>query len=457
MRLFIKHKFTTTQMITGGFFLAIFLGGLILTLPIASKSREFTPFVDALFMSTTSVCVTGLTTVVTVEHWSLFGQFVILFLMQLGGLGVVTFLTGILLVLKKRVTLKDRLLIQEAYNLSTLKGLVKLTIKIAKGAFLVEGIGAIIYSIQFIPEYGIMKGVWYSIFHAVSAFCNAGIDLIGPTGFFKYQLNPIINLNTMMLIIMGGIGFPVWWDIISKIKMKRKDKTPFGVVLRKFELHTKIAITVTVILILFGATFIFINEFSNDSTIGNMNVAQKIMASFFESVTFRTAGFSTIPQEHLKVSSALIGVILMFIGGSPSGTAGGIKTVTFAVLVIAAVSSVKGKHNLEVYGRRLDDGYVKKSLAIFLFSFTTLMVSTICLSLTMERDLIDILYETASALGTVGLSRNLTPSLPTVGKYIIILTMYLGRIGPLSLALALKVGKNKGKGIQLPEDNVLVG
>lgn len=451
--LFIKNKLTTTQMIAAGFFLAILFGGIILTLPIASKSGDFTPFVDALFTATTAVCVTGLTTVVTAEHWSLFGQIVILLLIQLGGLGIVSFITGLLLFLKKRITLKDRLLIQEAYNLSTLKGLVRLTIRIAKGAFLVEGIGAIIYSFQFIPEYGIAKGIWYSLFHAVSAFCNAGIDLIGPTSFVKYQANPLININTMLLIVLGGIGFPVWWDVVGGIKRRWKEKTPFKI----SDLHTKVAITVTLGMILFGASFILINEYHNEFTIGTMSIPQKIMASFFESVTFRTAGYYTIPQEHLKTSSAFIGVILMFIGGSPSGTAGGIKTVTFIVLVLAALSSIKGKSNLEIFGRRLDDGYVKKALAVFLFSFTTLLLSTISLSLVMERDLIDLLYETSSALGTVGLTRNMTSSLPTVGKYIIIFTMYLGRIGPISLALALKVGKDKPMGIQLPEDKVLVG
>ncbi len=454
---FIKNKLTTTQMIVAGFFLAILSGGIILTLPISSRAGEFTSFVDALFTATTAVCVTGLTTVVTAEHWNLFGQVIILLLIQLGGLGIVSFITGILLVLRKRVTLKDRLLIQEAYNLSTLRGLVRLTIRIAKGTFLVEGIGAIVYSFQFIPEYGPLTGIWYSIFHAVSSFCNAGFDLIGPTSFVKYQSNPLINITTMMLIIMGGIGYPVWWNVIEVIKSKRKEKIPFHLLLHRFELHTKVALTVTAILILFGAAFIFINEYHNDLTIGNLNIPEKIMASFFESVTFRTAGYYTIPQEGLKVSSALIGVILMFIGGSPSGTAGGIKTVTFAVLVLAAMSSMKGKSKVEMFKRSLDDGYIKKALAIFFFSFTTLMLSIISLSLFVERDLIDLLYEASSALGTVGLSRNLTPSLPTVGKYIIIFTMYLGRIGPISLALALKVGKNKANMIHLPEEKVQVG
>lgn len=457
MLIFKNFKFSTTQMITAGFLIAIFIGGCILTLPIASKSGEATPFVDALFTATTSICVTGLTTVVTAEHWSLFGQIVILALIQFGGFGVVTFTTTILLILRKRITLMDRLLIQDAYNLDTLKGLVKLTIKIMQGTLIVEGIGAIFFSFQFIPEFGIMKGIWYSIFHAISAFCNAGIDLIGPTSFVPYQTNPLISINTMLLIILGGIGYPVWWDLIKKSKLALKEQFSIKKFVQKMELHTKIALTVTAFLILFGATFIFLNEYNNDLTLGKLNFGQKIMASFFQSVTFRTAGYFTIPQEGLKISSAFIGVILMFIGGSPSGTAGGIKTVTMAVLILAALSSIKGKQDVEIYHRKIVDGYVKKALAVFLFSFTTLMVSTISLSVVENRDFIDILYETASALGTVGLTRNLTSSLSEVGKYIIIITMYLGRIGPISLALALKVSKDRGKGLHLPEEKILVG
>lgn len=452
-----KHKITTTQMIVGGFFVAIVLGGLILTLPIASKSGVATPFVDALFASTTSICVTGLTTVVTAEHWSLFGQIVILCLIQFGGLGVVTFITSILLTLRQRITLSERLLIQEAYNLETLRGLVKLTVKIIKGTFIVEGVGAIIYSFQFIPDYGVITGIWYSVFHAVSSFCNAGIDLIGSTSFVEYQTNPLININTMLLIIIGGIGYPVWWDIILKQKSAIKEKISFKKVIHKFELHTKIVVVTTFFLIVLGALFVFINEYHNNLTIGTLTTGQKIMASFFQSVTFRTAGYCTVPQENLTVGTALIGIIWMFIGGSPSGTAGGIKTVTFVVLALAAISTIRGKHDIEVFHRRISDDYVKKALAVFFFSFTTLMVSTIFLSFFVERDLLDLLYETSSALGTVGVSRNLTPSLPTVGKYIIIITMYLGRIGPISLALALKTGKKNNNAIQLPESKIIVG
>ncbi|SHJ41014.1 TrkH family potassium uptake protein [Parasporobacterium paucivorans] len=457
MQLIRKHKITTTQMITGGFFLAIFIGGILLSLPIASKSGQFTPLVDSFFASTTSVCVTGLTTVVTVDHWNLFGQIVILCLIQFGGLGVVTFVTSIFLIMKRRITLSDRMLIQEAYNLETLQGLVKLTIWIMKGTFLVEAVGALLYSFQFVPEFGLVHGVWYSIFHAVSAFCNAGIDLIGSASFIPYQTNPLVNINTMLLIIIGGIGYPVWWDIIQKIKIGWKEKLSIRLFFRKLSLHTKIVLITTFSLILFGALFVFINEYGNQMTIGNMNTGQKIMASFFQSITFRTAGFLTVPQEDLKNATSLFGIVMMFIGGSPSGTAGGIKTVTFAILVIAGLSSVRKKECIEILGRRVDDGYVKKSLAIFMFSISTLVVSTICLSVVTERDFLDLLFESASALGTVGLSKNVTMSLTTAGKIIIMATMFLGRVGPITMALSLRVGKDRKSKIQLPEEKVLVG
>ena len=457
MSFFEKHRLSTTQMILSGFFFTILFGGLVLTLPISSQSRTFTPFVDALFASTTSVCVTGLTTVVTAEHWSLFGKLVILILIQFGGLGYVTFITSISLILHKRITLRDRLMIQEAYNLDTLRGLVKLTIRVLKGTFLVEGIGALIYCFQFVPEYGLAKGVWYSVFHSVSSFCNAGIDLIGSTSFVKYSSNPLICINTMALIIIGGIGYPVWWDFLEKFRESRKQSWSLRDTIRKLSLHTKLAVTVTACLIFTGAAFVFINEYSNPLTLGPLGTGSKILASFFQSVTLRTAGYFTIPQEGLKASTAFVGIILMFIGGSPSGTAGGIKTVSFAVLLLTVFSTMRSRQDIEVFERRIVDDYLKKALTVFLYSFTTLLLSTICLSLVVNRDLLDIMYECASALGTVGVSRNLTGSLPTAGKYIIIATMYLGRVGPISMALALKLGGHGSGKRQLPDAKIIVG
>lgn len=452
-----KKRFTTTQMIAGGFMLAIIMGTLLLMLPISSKAGERTNVVDSLFTATTAICVTGLTTVVTAEHWNLFGQIVILILIQFGGLGVITFTTTILLALHKRITLKDRMLIQEAYNLDTLRGLVKLTIKILKGTFVVEGIGALLFATQFLPEFGLIDGLWKSIFHSISAFCNAGIDLIGATSFIPYQSNIVINVTTMILIILGGIGFPVWWDVITKVKMVKTDTFSLRKIMKKFELHTKIVITVTVILILFGAIFVFANEYSNSETIGDMPLWNKIMTSLFQSVTFRTAGYYTIPQEGLHGGTAFVGIILMFIGGSPSGTAGGVKTITVAMLLLAGISTIRGRNDVEVFHRKISDASVKKGLAVVMTSTVILFTATIGLTLVQDNAFIDILYEAASALATVGLSRDMTMNLTTIGKLIIIGCMYAGRIGPITMALVFNVKRDKGKGRVLPEEKIMVG
>lgn len=452
-----KIKFSTTQMIVFGFLAAILIGTALLMLPIATKPGETTTLIDAMFTATTSICVTGLVTVNTLSHWTTFGHVVILILIQFGGLGVVTFTTTILLMMRKRITLRERLLIQEAYNLDTLRGLVRLTIKIMKGTFVVEGIGALLYSIEFIPRYGFISGLGRAIFNSVSAFCNAGMDILGDNSLTDYVANPLVNFTTMALIILGGIGFPVWWDVITKLKKSMTDKFNLKSFARSLRLHTKIAVGTTVILITLGTVAFFIMEYHNKGTIGNLNFGQKIMASMFQSVTTRTAGFLTIPQENLSSDSAFIAIVLMFIGGSPSGTAGGVKTVTIAMIFLAAYSIIKGKQDVELCRRRIADFYIKKALAVILVSASVLFVSTILLSVVEGGDFIDILFETTSALATVGLSRNLTPSLSTLGKFIIIVTMYLGRIGPMSMALAFKFKGVKENSRHLPGENISVG
>ena len=457
MLLRIKKQFTTTQMIAYGFLMAILVGSFLLTLPIASRDGKFTPYVDALFTSTTSICVTGLTTVTTIEHWNLFGQIVILCLIQFGGLGVITFTTSILLALHKRITLKNRILIQDAYNLSTLGGLVKLTIKIIKGTLMVEGIGAVFFAFEFVPEFGLLSGLWKSVFHSVSAFCNAGIDLIGAKSFEPYVGNVIINLTTMSLIVIGGIGFPVWWDILRVIKKAITEKLNIRQTIKKLQLHSKIAIAMTFVLITGGAIILLLLEFDNSKTIGDLSFGQKVMASFFQSITTRTAGYATIAQQDLRNPSAFLCVLLMFVGGSPSGTAGGIKTVTLVVLIFTTISVIKGKNDVEIFDRKINKDLFKKALAITCFSTFVLILSTMTLSIVENANFIDILYETTSAIATVGLTRGLTPNLSVMGKVIIIITMYLGRIGPITLALMFNVKRAKGKERCLPEEQILIG
>ena len=457
-RIFHKRSFTTTQMIAYGFMTAILIGGLLLTLPISSADGHSTNFIDALFTSTTSICVTGLTTVTTATHWSLFGKIIILALIQFGGLGVVTFTTSMLMMLRKRITLKDRLLIQDAYNLDTLQGLVKLTKKIIKGTLLVEAAGALFFMVQFIPDYGVIRGMGISVFTSVSAFCNAGIDLIGENSLQPYQFSPLINITTMLLIITGGIGYPVWWDLINTLKRRVRNKIKGKVLIRKMELHTKVVLTTTAILIFGGGLLILLLEYNNKGTIGEMSFGNKVMASLFQSVTTRTAGFFTIPQGQMHESTSFISIILMFIGGSPSGTAGGIKTVTAAVLVMAVWSSIRNKQDVELFNRQVTDGFVRKSMTVFGLSFFVLCLSTLILTITENAHFLDLLFETASAIGTVGLTRGVTTNLSNIGKIVIIITMYLGRIGPITLALAFNSRKReRNNGRKLPTDKIMVG
>lgn len=448
-------KFSTTRMIVSGFLAAIVIGTFLLSLPAASRNHTVTPLVDSLFTATTSICVTGLTVVNTLEHWSVFGQMVILLLIQFGGLGVVTFTTTIFLLLGRRITLSERLVIQDAYNLDTLKGLVKLTIRIIKGTLVVEGIGAVLFCFRLIPEYG-LAGIWKSVFLSVSAFCNAGMDILGPDSLVSYRGDVLINVTTMLLIILGGIGFPVWWNVVEVSKgICKKEVRPRGF-WSQLNLHTKLVITATLILIFGGAVILFGLEFNNSQTIGGLPMKEKVLASVFQSVTTRTAGFLTVPQENLTPAASFLSIFLMFIGGSPSGTAGGVKTVTIVMLCLSALSIAKGRKDVEIFGRRISENYIRKGLAVVLFSFTALFVSTMALSITEQADFLDTLYECTSAIGTVGLSRNLTGTLSTAGKLVVAITMYLGRVGPITMALAFNAKKYRGIRT-LPDGKIIVG
>jgi len=321
------------------------------------------------------------------------------------------------------------------------------------GTLAIEGVGALLYMIVFIPEFG-ARGIWISVFNSISAFCNAGIDIIGPDSLYAYATHPIINFVTSALIILGGLGYIVWWDILRIVRQRIKGKRG---AFRSLTLHSRIVLAFTLGLILIGAVAIFAFEYDNPETLGNYSLLNKIQASLFQSVTTRTAGFASLPQDKLTDSSALVSMFLMFIGGSPVGTAGGIKTVTIAVLISAAISAIKGKNSVSILGRGISSSAVKKSLAIFTMSFTIMFASTVALSAVTDASLLDVLYETVSATATVGLTRNLTPSLGTAGKLIITATMYLGRVGPISLAVAFSFKNKKQNIIKEPTEEISVG
>ena len=449
-------KMTTTRIIILGFLLGILLGAFLLWLPVSSKNGQEISFVDALFVATTSLCVTGLTPVVMAEQWSYFGQAVILLLMQFGGLGVITFTTTVLLILGKRITLKERLLIQDSYNLDSISGVVKLTKRIIKGTLLVEAGGAVLYSFVFVPQYGVLDGLWKSVFHAVSAFCNAGLDLVGSSGFVVYQTNMMINIATMLLIILGGLGFPVWWDVLDVIKRARRKEILWRDMFPKLNVHSKLVLVMTTALIFGGGLLIFLFEYHNPATIGNMSFGNKVMASMFESVTLRTAGFQTISQEGLTEASTLLALIWMFIGGSPSGTAGGVKTVTMIILILSMLAAVKGTDEVRAFHRKISDNYVRRAVAVIVVFFVALIAVAMALSITEDGSFIDILFEATSAMATVGLTRGFTGSLTTTGKWIIIIAMYIGRLGPITMALAFNAKKYVGKKTYA-EGKVIIG
>jgi trk system potassium uptake protein TrkH len=444
---------STTHYIMISFLLVIFVGSLLLSLPISIADGKTVSYIDALFTATTATCVTGLVTLPTVTTWSTFGQVVILCLIQLGGLGIITVMSGFMIMLHKKIGISDRLLLQDAFNLNTLSGLVRFVKKVIAGTFFVEGVGALLYMMVFVPQYG-AKGIWISLFNSISAFCNAGIDIISENSLCSYATNPVINIVTSFLIVTGGIGYVVWWDFIRVIKIY---KTHGINCFKKLTLQSKIAISMTALLIFAGGVLYFIFEYNNPLTIGNYNLFDKIQVSLFQSVTTRTAGFATIAQENLTNSSAILSLLLMFIGGSPVGTAGGVKTVTIAVLVITAFSLVRDKNEITIFNRAISQKAVKKSVAVVGTSFVIMFISTIMLSLVTDASVIDILYETVSATATVGLTRNLTPSLNMLGKLIIIVTMYFGRIGPITLAIALNTKKEKQNIVKTPYEDISVG
>ena len=448
-----KHKLTTTVIIMLGFLAGALIGTLCLLLPVSLRPGQKIDFFDALFVAMSSVCVTGLSTVNIGQTFSAFGQVVILFLIQFGGLGIVTFTTLILCVFHRRITLSDRMLIQSAYNLDTLTGLVRLTLRIFKITLILEGIGAVGYFFVFVPQFGI-KGIWYGIFHAVSAFCNAGIDLLGGNSFCAYSGNIILNVTTIFLIIVSGLGFPVYWELARSLFPGRFQKE--GGYTRKLNLHTRLVIIATSSLIVAGTVLTLLFEFDNPATLGIMSWPEKIMAALFQSVTLRTAGFATIPQELFRPVSCLAYLVLMFIGGSPAGTAGGVKTVTIVLLFASMFANIRGKKDVTIMRRKIADETIRRCVAIVTFSLSTLLLLTMALLAVQQSNFLDTLYEMTSAIATVGLSRGLTGSLNPVGKLIVALTMYLGRIGPITLALAFN-SNAPAENITHAQSKVIIG
>ncbi len=439
----LKRKLSSFQIILLGFAGVILLGAFLLALPISSKAREWTSFIDALFTSTSAVCVTGLIVFDTATHWSIFGQIVILLLIQIGGMGVVTIAVSIAVISGKKIGLFSRETMKNAISAPNVSGIVRLTGFIIKGIFLIELIGALVMMPVFCMDYGV-EGIWLAVFHSVSAFCNAGFDIMGTkSGEFssitRYSAQPVINITIMLLIIIGGIGFLVWEDV-CKHKWR----------IREYRTQSKVVLIVTASLIVLPAIYFFFFEF------GDLPVGKRILASLFQSITPRTAGFNTVNLTAISDTGLYLMIILMLIGGSPGSTAGGMKTTTIAVLFSSAFSVFRKKDNAELMRRRVDDETVKTASAIFIMYITLFLLGGMTISAIEKLPITVCLYETASAVGTVGLSLGITPTLKVASKVILILSMFFGRVGGMTLIYAA-FGANKKQAAKLPTDTIAVG
>lgn len=448
MTLKISNLFTPARVLVLGFSLLILIGALLLTLPEATRDGQGLSFLNAMFTATSAVCVTGLVVVDTGTTFTTFGQLVVLALIQVGGLGFMTFATLIAIMLGKRVTFKERLVLQEALNQVSPAGVVRLARYVLLFTFVFEAMGALILSFRWSFDLGWERALYYGIFHAVSAFNNAGFDLFGNfMSLTGYSGDMTVNVTIMLLIITGGLGFTVLADLYSH---KREHK--------KFSLHTKLVLEATAILIGLGAVFILAIEFSNPKTLGALPLPVKVLASFFQSVTTRTAGFNTLNLPDLRDTTLIFMIALMFIGASPGSTGGGVKTTTFISVVLSVLSTFKGEEQISVKGRTLPREVVKKAVAIITMATLLIFVVVSLLTLTEKADFLTLLFEVTSAFGTVGLSLGVTPHLTIIGKIAIMLTMFTGRVGPLTVGFALS-RKIQGAQVSMkyPEEKIIIG
>jgi trk system potassium uptake protein TrkH len=456
-------RITPSQTIMAGFALMILIGTLLLNLPIASKSGESIGFLNALFTATSANCVTGLVVVNTMNHWTLFGKVVILLLIQFGGLGFMVVITSTMLLLKRPITLRNRQAIQASFNQDSIGGMVALVRRIVLFTVVLEGAGAILLAIAFFLSGTMAAGesVYQGIFHAVSAFCNAGFDNIGTEGMIPYQSNVPVNFILMALIILGGIGFTVLSELEQSIKNPKGKSLRYRIM--HLSLHSKIVLAVTAILLVGGTVLFLVLEWSNAATLGPLQPVQKIQAALFQSVTLRTAGFNTIPQDGMTEMSQAISCVLMLIGGSSASTAGGMKTVTIGVIVFSMLSVLKGRNKVEAFGRTLPLELLQKALTVVCTMLIVVFLSTFILYFTEHANsyshtFLDLLFESSSAAGTVGVSTGITPHLSSAGKIVIIICMYLGRLSPVTVVVALNAKLHKhADGISYPHEKVIIG
>lgn len=434
---------TSAQIIILGFFSIILLGALLLMLPFSAKCGRITPFSKTLFTATSAVCVTGLVVVDTGSYWSAFGQTVILLLIQIGGLGVITVASLFTMLSHQKISLMQRSIMQDAISAPQVGGIVRLTRFILRGTILIELLGAFFLLPVFLRDYGI-RGVWMALFHSVSAFCNAGFDLLGTSAapfvsISSYVGNPVVNLTIMLLIILGGLGFLTWNDIYT-----------WRFRIHRYRLQSKIILTATAFLILLPAAFFFFEDLSS------LPLQSRILASLLQSVTMRTAGFNTVELSKMSGPSQAIQIVLMLIGGSPGSTAGGMKTTTFVVLLANFVATIFQKEDAQMFGRRMEESAVKTAATIFFMYAALFFTGAVILSIYERLPLSACLYETASAVGTVGVTLGITPKLHLLSQLVLIILMFLGRVGALTLIFAA-ISTRTHSFAKLPQEKIAVG
>ena len=444
----IRHKsFTNSRIIALGFFLIIIIGAVLLTLPISSRTHTFTDFFDSIFTATSAVCVTGLVVFDTYSHWSLFGQLVILALIQIGGLGFMTVITMLSTFFGRKISLRERNLLMQSEGTMRLDGVLKIFNKILLGTLFFELTGAVILFFKAYMKMGVLRGIFYSVFHSVSAFCNAGFDIMGKTGEFQsltsFSDDLITCLTFMALIVIGGLGFFVWNDV-SKYKLHFK----------KYELHTKIVLVTTALLILIGWILFYI--FEGNFSMESLSFKDKLIASLFQSVTTRTAGFNTIDQGKLSNSGAILSDILMIVGGSPGSTAGGIKTTTLAVIILNAIAASRNTRYVNVFKRRIDGDIIRNAFAVLTVYILAILASTMIISTVESIGTREIFFEAASAIGTVGLSTGITAELSDVSRLILMILMFSGRIGGLSLMMVFAEKRDPFEE-KRPSEKIMIG
>jgi trk system potassium uptake protein TrkH len=442
-----KKQLNATQKLAFGFAAIILLGALLLTLPFASKDAKSIPFINALFTATSATCVTGLVVYDTFEQFTLFGQAVILLLIQIGGLGFVAMVMMFALFLGRRIGLRERMLAAESLSSTQIGGVVKLVKRVLTSAFIFESAGTLLLAIRFIPEFGIGRGIWFSVFHSVSAFCNAGFDLMGTkapySSLVSYVGDPLVILTIGGLIVCGGIGFVVWGDVADH-----------GWHIRRYKLHSKVVLTATAALLLAGTALFLILE--NRTVLSGMPVGEKILAALFQSITPRTAGYNSIDIAALSEAGKALTILLMLIGASPGSTGGGMKTSTFSIILFSLLASIRNREDTNAFHYRLDGELIQhahRSAALYMVMF---LAGTFIICANGHFSLTDSLFETASAIGTVGLTTGITRSLDGIGKMVLILLMYAGRVGSLTVFLAV-AKRNGATKLRNATGNIIVG